>query len=475
MGRPRWVFTLCFLSVAAAAGCGSRSPGRERPIVLITIDTLRADRLGVYGGTWPTPALDRPGREGAVAETAVAPFGRTTQSVGTILTGTHPLRHGADGLGMTLPSPARTLAEILGEGGYDTAAFISNLILKPGMGFEQGFTLFSNPESRWSANSAAAITEEALAWLGNRPSGGKPFFLWLHYFDPHWPYEPGAPFLRQVDPEWTAPFDIPARIQRGEIPWGKLIFFPGTFLSPRETGHIARRYDGEVLQTEAALSRLWSGMEKTGILDRSLVVLTSDHGESLGEQDYWFAHGEYLYESTLRVPLLFRAPGLIPAGTRLRGTVRLEDIAPTLLDLAGFPVPPGMDGQSLSNALRGGGQVQVPGAEAVHLTDHLLVRAENPRRPVPGREGRWWALRQDSWKLIRIPLGEGRFAEELYDLASDPQETRNLAQTQPDRAARLRQRLESLAADLLQNAPTDEDRAVDPADRDRLMSLGYAH
>jgi arylsulfatase A-like enzyme len=453
------------------AGCRGAS---HPPVILVTVDALRADRVGLYGGL-ATPHFDRVGLEGAVAAHAVAPFGRTTQSVGSILTGLHPLHHGADGLGMRLPASNTTLAERFGAQGYDTAAFITNIVLQPGFGFEKGFGLFSNPESRWVGDSANTLTDEALAWVRDHArTGERPFFLWIHYLDPHWPYEPSPEFARRTDPGWTAPSDVAARIDRGEIAWGKLLFDAPAAVGNDGIERLRRAYDAEVLQTDAAVGRLLNGLAQAGVLDRAVVLFASDHGESLGEHAYWFGHGEYIYEPVLRVPLAVRYPGTIPAGTRVEGDVQLTDIAPTLLDLAGLGVPPGVDGVSLAPALRAGGTQRAPARAAVHLSDHLLVRRENPRRPVAGREGRWWAVREHDLKLLRIPTGPNAWSEELYDLAADPAEAHDLARERAADATRLRERLGALVAGSFRDMPRD-DADAPPVDVEKLRSLGYAH
>ncbi len=458
---------------ALLATCSCRGPATGRvPVILVTIDTLRLDRVGLHGAKLPTPAIDRIGREGAVADYAVAPFGRTTQSIGSIFTGLHPLHHGADGLGMSLPAEAVTLAEILAQRGYETAAFATNVVLAPELAFNQGFRLYSNPRARWEHDCADAITEDALTYVARREFGDKPLFLWLHYLDPHWPYEPRPEYARAAGAPGGDATRIAERVASSQLAWGRLIFDARAALAPAEIETLRRLYDGEVVQTDAALGRLWDGLAKDGLLDDAIVILTSDHGESLGEHDYWFAHGEYIYDSVLRVPLFVRAPG-VRAGTRLSGIVRLEDVMPTILDLAGLTVPDGLDGRSLAAELRRGGAVAVPARSAVHLADHLLVRNENPRRPVKGREGRWWALREGNLKLIRIPTGTGTWSEELYDIASDPGEQHNVVAERAADAARLRGELERAAAALARGGrpETAEQPAVD---RDALRSLGYA-
>lgn len=375
--RPASVALALGLVLALSPSCRRDPP---RPVLFVTVDALRADRVGAYGSRGlPTPAIDRFAREGALVEGAVAPMGRTTQAVGTLLTGLHPLAHGADGLGMTLPAGPPTLAERFRAAGYDTAAFASNVFLRPGLGFERGFGVFSNPKQRWDGDSAAALTDEALAWLRRAAQGDRPWFLWVHYLDPHWTYEPPAEFGTRADPDWNGPFDFFGRVAASRLSKGQAIFETDRILTAREIEHVQRLYDGEVAATDAAIAALWNGLLSLGLADRVIVVFTADHGESLGEHRYWFAHGEYLYEPSLRVPLLVRAPGIVPAGTRVTGTVPTQDVAPTLLDLAGLPPFEAADGRSLAALLRAGGRQGAPPATTVHVADHILVHPENPR------------------------------------------------------------------------------------------------
>ena len=461
----------------AFPGCGVREP--RPPVVLLTVDTLRRDHVSIYGDApRETPGIDRIGREGAVILDPVAPFGRTTQSVGTFLTGLHPLRHGADGLGMRLPDRVTTLAEAFRAAGYRTAAFVTNVSLRPGLGFDQGFDLYSNPRQRWGGDSAATVVDEALAWARDAARGedGRPVFLWVHLLDPHWTYEPPAKWARRTDPEWNGEFRLFSDVAAGTLTKGEILFFADRHLSPREIEHARRLYQAEVLETDAAIARFLAGLDELGWLERGILAFTADHGEALGDHRYWFGHGEYLYDDTLRVPMMFRAPGRVPPGTRLAGTVRLEDLAPTLLDLAGLPVPGGLDGVSLAPELERGGERRVPDEVEVHVADHELVHPENPRRPVPGRAGRWWALRENGWKLLRIPVGAGRVALELYDLRNDPGETRNLADEEPERARRMEAALVRRMRELLAAFASVHEAEEDHPSReeeDALRSLGY--
>ncbi len=460
---------MSLIVLALASACRS---AERTSVLLIIVDTVRADHVGYYGGKFATPNLDRVALEGAAAEYAVAPIGRTTQSVGTVLTGLHPLRHGADGIGMRLPDSNQTLAERLAGDGYDTAAFTSGNILMGGLGFDQGFKVYSNPKPRWYGDSADTVTDEAIAWLRERPASGRPFFLWAHYFDPHWTYEPPEEYVRKTDPTWEGPYELSRQLHHNELSWGRVRYFADSVLSARLIEHARLRYAAEILVTDAAVGRLLASLDDLGLTRNTLVVLLSDHGESLGEHRYWFGHGEDTYDVSLRVPLFFRAPGTIPAGTSLSGIVRLEDVAPTILDLVGQRVGADMDGRSLAEHLRRGGHQALTGVTAVHLADHLDVRTENPRRPVSGREGRWWAVREDRWKLIRIPMGRGEWQEELYELGKDPTESTNLVLREAATAARLREKLIGLARALSDARPSDA--ASEPTlDRETLKSLGY--
>ncbi|RMG43651.1 MAG: hypothetical protein D6718_11685 [Acidobacteria bacterium] len=475
--RRRPVLLVALTGLAAGAGCAVRQ--EAPPVVLLTIDTLRADRLGCYGGPSPslTPNLDRLAEEGARIDVAVAPINRTTQAVGTILTGLDPWHHGADGLAMPLPDRVTTVAEVFKARGYATAAFVTNLNLAPGLGFEQGFDIYSNPQPRWRENSARQLTDEALAWL--EAQSGKRIFLWIHYLDPHWPYTPPPEVARRLDPDfagWDHGADIWDRQRRHEVTKGQVIYAADTVLSPREIEHLRRLYDAEIAATDREVGRLLAGLARLGILDRAVLLFASDHGEALGDHRKWFSHGEYLYEDTLRVPMLVRAPGRVPAGTVLSGIVPLNRAAPTLLELAGAPVPGGLDGESLAPLLRRGGETRLPPAALMHANDFLHLHPENPRRPVKGRKGRWWALRDGSLKLIRIPLPDGRAEEELYDLAADPEEARNLAAARPDLLERMRGEFERRLAELLRSARFGEvPEALDPEKLDALRSLGYAN
>lgn len=450
--------------------------GQAPNVVLLSVDTLRADRIGVYGSNLATPHMDRIGREGAIATTAFAPTGRTTQSVGTIITGLHPFQHGADTLTAPLAADVTTLAERFRAAGYQTAAFMSNVNLAPGRGFEQGFDVFRNPGRRWSGNSAPELTGEVDAWLdGERTSA--PLFLWVHYLDPHWAYDPEPQWAQRTDPEWTGPFDLWDRLERKELSKGDLNYDAPRLLPPRTLDHLKRLYDAEVISTDAAIEVLLRSFDRHGLLaGDTILVFTADHGESLGEHGLWFAHGDYLYDETLRVPLMFRAPGRIPAGTTIAGLTNLADVVPSVLDLAGQPAPaPVGNGLDFAPMLRAGGAQRLKARTAVHYTDPALLPGTSPRNRIAGRGGEWLAIRKGAWKFIRIPNAQGAGSFELYHLRSDPDERRNLSASAPRTLARFQALLDRELAKLgraSEPVPTAAPTA-DPGRDDRLRQLGY--
>jgi arylsulfatase A-like enzyme len=449
--------------LALPGGC-SRAP-RPASLLLITIDTVRADHLSAYGYARPTsPRIETLAREGMVFRNTFATVPRTTQSVATLLTGLYPKHHRARGLFSFLPLSNTTLAEILKERGYSTWAVVSNIFLQPGKGFEQGFDSYSNPRSRFDGDSSPQITDEALEKIRSAPAG-TPFFLWVHYLDPHWSYEPEARFAEMFDPEYR-PSEAMKEMQEGKFHKGDIIF--NNPLDPADRKHLVALYDGEIAQVDEQVGRLVDGIPPEIRADL-LIVLTSDHGESLGEHGYSFAHGEYLYDGTLRVPLLFVFPGRVPPGGERR-SASLIDVAPSILRLLGLPDRPGMDGIPLF-ASGGSGFVPAGGHDLLFAeTDYQLIHSANPRFFIPGARGRWSSSRRGSRKLIRIPHPGGDL-QELYDLSADPGESR-LLDAGAGEAAELARDLDGWA-DYEEGAGANLEQTLTPEQKERLRSLGY--
>lgn len=457
------------------AACGS---GTRPDVLLITVDTLRADRLGCYGYARSTsPHIDRLAARGVLFDRAFTTLPRTTQSMASIMTGRYPKSHGARGLFSTLSPANQTVAEILREAGYDTAAFASNLFLRPGQGFEQGFDRYDNPAPRWEGNSAGAITRAAVEWLRSRPAD-RPFFLWVHYLDPHWTYRPAPPFDRRFDPDFAGPFTLYEDLESNRFTKGQVIF--ENRLPARQVEHVAALYDGEIAQVDAALGDLLAALPDAAARPL-LTVFTSDHGESLGEHGCHFAHGEYLYQETLRVPLIFVLPGALAAGTRASPLAENVDVAPTLLALAGISRMQGVDGRPLlvsgapGGAGGGGRFVPAPGRTTVFAeSDFQLIHPENRRYYIPGPAGRWSSAFDGRYKLIQIPRPGGPLLE-MYDLERDPGESINLARDGQEPGIRLRLLGELQRYVDYGTGEPGPPRDIDPEELERLRSLGYVN
>jgi len=367
--------------VVAAAACGGGEVPR-RNVLLVTLDTTRADRLGCYGyEAARTPRLDGLARRGVVFERAYAHVPLTLPSHATLMTGVHPRGTGLHtNFQGALPDELPTLAEAFAQRGYRTAGFVAAWVLDREFGLARGFQRYEDlsgletREDRVSERRGDEVVDGALAWLAE-PSE-RPFFAWVHLFDPHDPYEP---------PEG---FDV------------------------------GQPYDGEIAFVDHQIGRLLDGLEASGELESTFVVVLGDHGESLGEHGE-ATHGLFLYDATMRVPLIVAGPPPIAPGIRVTTPVGLVDVAPTVLGLMGWPAAATIEGRDLGPALTG---------------------QELPARPVHGESEyglsafAWaplFALVTGDWKYVAAP------APELYDLARDPAETRDVAGSEPERAARM--------------------------------------
>jgi arylsulfatase A-like enzyme/Tfp pilus assembly protein PilF len=414
-------------SVAEAVGSSSRNrngdgtvrraPGLD--VLLITVDTLRADALGAYGNPRrATPWMDRLAASGVRFDDAHAHNVVTLPSHATILSGLHPHEHGVrDNSGFRFPAAPDTLATLLSARGYRTGAFISAFPLDSRFGLDRGFDLYE--DSFVDAGSRRAFLEQertgadtvalAVRWL--EAAGETPWLAWVHLYEPHFPYAPPSPFDRRFA-------DDP--------------------------------YLGEVAAVDAILEPLLAPILEAGAGSDTLVVLTSDHGEGLGEHGE-ATHGVFAYESTLAVPLILHQPRLLEPRV-VASPARLVDLLPTILDLLGEPEPQGIAGRSLAPTAVGAG---APVSVATYF------------EALSGQLNRGWApifgVIRDRWKYIQLPIPE------LYDLRSDRREERNLADREPVR-------VEELAAELTTLRSADSGPAPAPEDAEtvrRLRDLGY--
>ena len=409
------------VALAATGACLScRSTGRSvtRPnILLVTIDTLRADHVGAYGfRAAKTPAIDALAARGVLFEHAFTSVPATLAAHATILTGRLPPHHGVRGNSFyKLPDTVPTLATALAGHGYRTGAVIGAAVLNHQFGLNRGFSSYDDQTDSARADvliaerSAAAVVTNAISWL-SEGSPRAPFFLWVHLFDPHDPYVPPEPFKTQFS----------------ESP-----------------------YDGEIAYVDSQLGRLLDALAARGGLDRTLVVVTSDHGESLGEHRE-ATHGIFLYDATLHVPLIVAGPGVARGERRNEGPVGLVDLLPTVLGRAAVPVPANLDGRDLFDARSGT-------REFIYAETFLTSDFYN------------WselrAVRSSTTKFVQAPQPE------IYDLTNDPRETINLAAGRPQEVARLAQATAAIGRATQERSATqvvvDEDLAG------RLRSLGY--
>jgi len=421
-GPLLWIVVIW--TVLAAGACSGRTERRvvKRAglnVLLITIDTLRADRLGVSGHAVKTPHLDALARGGARFLNAVCEVPLTLPSHTSIMTGTSPAFHQVRNNGTyRVRESDTTLAEVLKQQGYETAAFIGAFPLDSRFGLDQGFDLYDdrlrNPDHLAGyepQRTAEQVFRAAAAWL--EPNAGTKFFAWVHYYDPHLPYSPPPPF-------------------------------DGSYASP---------YDGEVAYTDGYVGKLREILEERGVADRTLIVVAGDHGEGLGDHGE-DTHGIFLYDSTLKVPVIFHAPGAVPGGievTDLAGTI---DIMPTILDLLDIPVPRSCQGTSLVPAIDGS-----PAGRESYAETYLPLLACGWSELKSIRTGRW--------KFVLAP------EPELYDLAADPREERNIIDREPETAARMLRRLRESETSFAAAGSEPARTGLAPDDLEKLASLGY--
>lgn len=437
-----------WLSVLAALGFGigcseaeesvAADPESVRPpnVLLITMDTTRADALGIYGQERPTtPNIDSFAASGALFEQAYTASPSTLPSHATILTGKLPFAHGVrSNAGYQLGPDHVTLAEVYAQHGYVTAAEIAAPVIGRRRKLDQGFASYRDLESfdvvrkgvsmsardgqdrqrvELTERDAGDITRRGLEFV--REHASEPFFLWLHYFDPHSFYAPPSP--------WSHRFSDSL-------------------------------YHAEVHYTDYQIGRVLSELRQLGIAEQTIVTITADHGEGLSEHREP-SHSFFVYDTTMRVPLLFSQPGRISGGRRIATPVRTVDIAPTLLALSGMPPLSGVQGVSLAGALLSGAAPASLDVYGESLEPFTMFGSSVLR-----------FLRRDRWKYIH------KLRPELYDLAADPKELANLAEQEPARVASLAARMRELV--LRDAIDSQEGRVrVDRETFEQLNALGY--
>ncbi len=425
-------YALILLGILSGMACGRSVP--DGPSVLfIVIDTIRLDRIGCYGSTLVrTPSIDRLASEGMLFENAFSQAAYTLPSMCTMMTSLYPYRHQVRANDMDLHGQFTTMAEIFQSAGYRTGAILGSTVLAEERNLSQGFdhyddsfpeemTVFSGAMKKSGIALGAGlerradeVTDRALAWVDRGRK--KPFFLFLHYFDPHSQYDPPPPFQQQYQ---------------------------------------GRNYEGEVAFTDREIGRLLEGLRHDGIADDLLVVLSGDHGESLGDHGE-AEHGFFVYDQTIRTPLIIKYPGRVTPGRRTSKFVRNIDILPTITELMGLEPPYPIDGRSLGAILREDEFDEVPVySEAFSGYFHY---GWSPTR----------SIRTLKWKYIEAPK------RELYDMRGDPDETVNLYDPENPAAIRLGKIMRKHLRDesLVKQVETVMG-AIGEEQKARLAALGY--
>ena len=394
-------------------GCSQPPPN----LILISVDTLRADHVGAYGGPVPTPAMDLLASEGVLIEGACTPTPSTGPAHASMMSGLYVWNHGILLNAVSIEDPQLpNLAEVLQGAGFKNGAFVSSFNVDSRWGFGRGFEHFHFEPTRqmkqkafWSRGEPT--TTAALDWI--RSNSNERFFAWLHYFDPHMPYDPPAGFER---------------------PESEVVSLEGKDVPPnvkniQQLQRMIRAYRGEVAYTDAQIGRLIEGLQSLELFDRTIVVLTSDHGEGLGDHGH-LGHGWNLHDELVAVPMILRGPGL-PGGRRVRGAAQLEDLMPTILSLVDVESPGGLDGVDLLHWLRGeaagsprkavfGRRADFPGVPA------LFFERRWPRKWIGeiSGGGRAYHLGRDAGELdaLEVAAAPDDLLRSVTDAAAEPKQ-----------------------------------------------------
>jgi arylsulfatase A-like enzyme len=419
-------------------------------VVLVTVDTLRADHLGAYGYSRPTsPGVDRLARRGVLFRNAESVQSATWPALASLHTSQPPGRHGVIWNGWHLREGATTLAGLLRAKGYDTSAFLTNMTGTRHPGFSRLFLARGGAQAEMDRRA----TDAAVEHLGR--VGDRRFFLWLHLLSPHADYAPPPPY----DTAFTRPG---ASTLSGTIKRLAEVRARGVRLSDADVAHVVALYDGEVAYADAQVDRLLSELRARGLERSTLVVFTADHGEDLHEHNRYFFHAASMYSSSLHVPLILSWPEVLPAGARVDHPASLVDVAPTVLSLLGLPAPSSFLGKDL-----------LPGRKVPAQPPRAVAYSET--------NGRIFGARTSEWRFVYnpdklhpealggpYPIGD----VELYDLRRDPREGHDVAGSRGDLVA-------SFTAQVLawkeheRRGDGAPEQTIDPHTRQELEALGY--
>ena len=443
---------LAALAVVLTGGCGAPDAPAARNAVLIVVDTLRRDHLGSYGYHRDTsPAIDRLARESVVFERAYATSGWTAPSVASILTGLYPSAHRLEQPKTALPDSVPTLAEALRDAGFATVGIVSNVILGAKSGLQRGFDELDEAHAGGHRYvSTPGVTDTAIAALERLSAAERPFFLFVHYFDPHHVY--------RSHPEYGFAASSAGRLDGAESIVNLRAMRPP--LDADEVAFIRDLYDEEVRYTDSGIARLLDALKALGRTDDTAVLLTADHGEEFLERG-WLGHTRTLYDELVRVPLMIRVPGVAPRRIS-REAISLTALAPTLLELLGVAAPAHFQQRSLAPLLTGDSWSDAPPLMEV---DFVPVYQE-----YAGKQTRRQSLVVGRWKIIRDAIA-GRL--ELYDIELDPGETQNLAHQEPEQLRTLTRQLDRRLREVSAAGTSAKSRTLSEQETEALRALGY--
>jgi arylsulfatase A-like enzyme len=465
--------TLLALALTQGMIASSTTKSGKTNVVLLIVDTLRADRLGCYGYEKPTsPSIDAIAKQGVLFEQTYVQWASSLPSHASIMTSTYPHVHGAFPNGKHLNPELPTLAKILKAQGYTNGAFVSNSLVGNQYNFHLGFDTFIDQAAfdyrnttlaAWihSLNAVRAIdhlthndlfTTLAVSWIGVHQS--EPLFLWMQWLYPHAPYRPPAKFLEPVAKPYSG-------IANGTMAQIELINKKKLTLSPEDEERYSALYDGEVLCSDYQIGRIVDKLRSLNLLDNTLLIISADHGENLNEHGMEYGHYG-VYDSSVRIPLIFAKPHELPAGKRVSQVVQSLEVAPTILDLLEIPRPPQFQGRSLRPLIFEDNLEWESVAHSVMFRDNV----------------NFLALRSGEWK-INLKVRDGQNTYELYHITTDPNELNNRFETETMIADSLQnvlsQWIESnfQPADLVYAPGTYFKEDFDKATIERLRALGY--
>lgn len=442
------VFFIFLVALAFMSGCEKKQPDvRPENLILISIDTLRTDRLGCYAYQKPTsPALDQIAAEGVLFENMYSTSPWTLPAHMSLFTGLYPSRHGVKSRKTKLPDSIPTLGSVLSEHDFAVGGVINYIFLDQRYGFAKGFGTYEPiPESQTPEGAASTINSWAEKLIRNRPPN-KRFFLFLHYFDTHSDYTPKSQYKEQ----FAAPYQGIADGTTQQL----FDFILGRVsLSQRDIDHCSDLYDAEIRQLDDELSQLFQLLEEQGLLKQTLLIITSDHGEEFLDHG-GILHGRTQYQEIIRVPFIMSGPG-IPKSLRIKGNCSIVDIMPTVLGILGIEPPDSLDGIDLQPTWEGSNS-NLPSRFIFSEADHLNKRDDIKR-----------AVLNRNYKLHHNLL-TGK--SELYNLAEDPNEEQDLAEKNPYTVNLLRNQLKQFMLTENKGQPLGD---FSPEEINRLKGLGY--